>query len=91
MPKDLIGKDTVESIRSGIFYGMAAACDGIIEKIKDKCGSKVKVVATGGLSNFFSPYCKYIDIIYKDLTLKGIYLIYTEGTLSRLGREQFPD
>jgi type III pantothenate kinase len=90
-PKGLIGKDTVESIRSGIFYSMAAVCDGIIEKIKDKYGSKVKVVATGGLSNFFSPYCKYIDIIDKDLTLKGIHLISTKGTLSCLGWRQFPD
>lgn len=73
-PKGLIGKDTVESIRSGVLYGLASMCDGVIEKIRKKYSSQAEALATGGLVTLFAPYCKHIDRIDKDLTLKGLYL-----------------
>ena len=74
-PKGLIGKDTAESMRSGILHGFSSMCDGIIEKVKEKFTANITVVATGGLSPLFAPYCKQLDYIDIDLTLKGIYLV----------------
>jgi len=75
-PRRLIGKDTTESIRSGIVNGIAAMCDGLISSIKSDRKSKPIVIATGGLSNFFAPLSSQIDKVDKDLTLKGINCIY---------------
>jgi type III pantothenate kinase len=77
-PKSLIGKDTVESMRSGVAYGFACLCDGIIDNIKAKYPGKMIVVATGGMATFFTPYCKNIGHIDTDLILKGLCLIYGE-------------
>lgn len=77
-PKNLIGRDTVESMRSGVLYGLASMCDGVIEKIRKKYSSHAMALATGGLATFFAPYCKQIDFIDKNLTLKGIYFAYRD-------------
>lgn len=75
-PRELIGRDTVESMRSGVLYGLASMCDGLIEKIRKKYSSRTIVVATGGLATFFAYYCRHIDFVDKDLTLKGLNLVF---------------
>ena len=75
-PKKLIGKTTTESIRSGIVNGIASMCDGLISKIKSLKKSDPIVIATGGLATLFKPYTTQIDIVDKDLTLKGLLAIY---------------
>ncbi len=74
--KEFIGKDTKNSMLSGIVYGFAAMTEGLIIKLKKKLGSSTKVIVTGGNSNLISKHC--LDINYTDplLTLKGINLIY---------------
>lgn len=72
LPKSLIGKDTVNSIRSGVVYGYASLCDGIIDRLMKKLGRGIKVVATGGYSEFISRYSKSIHKVDKNLTLKGL-------------------
>ncbi|MFC1808133.1 type III pantothenate kinase [Candidatus Omnitrophota bacterium] len=76
-PKSLVGKDTTESIRSGILYGMGSMSDGISSKIKAQYANKRKIitVATGGLAPLFMPFCKEIQLVDKDLTLKGLQLL----------------
>ncbi|NQT95357.1 MAG: type III pantothenate kinase [Candidatus Omnitrophica bacterium] len=74
-PKALLGKDTAESIRSGIVYGLTSMCNGIVDKLKKRYKKRPIVVATGGLAGFFAPHCKDIDRIDKDLTLKGLSLL----------------
>jgi len=75
-PNRLIGKDTVSSIRSGVFFGLASMCDGLVLKIKKNYKTSSIVIATGGLANLFSSYCKEIDKIDKYLTLKGLSILY---------------
>ncbi|PIU42345.1 MAG: pantothenate kinase [Candidatus Omnitrophica bacterium CG07_land_8_20_14_0_80_42_15] len=75
-PKDILGQSTVESMLSGIFYGYAALCDGIIDRLKRRLKIKPIVIATGGHSKLLSSYCKNIDAIDPHLTLKGLNLIY---------------
>ncbi len=77
-PKRLIGKNTVECIKSGIFYGNASAIDGIIDRITEELG-KCTVVATGGLASTITPLCKNDIIIDDDLLLKGLMLIYNKN------------
>lgn len=74
-PQELIGKSTIESIRSGVTFGLASLCDGIVEKIRKNYSKKIFVIATGGFSNYFSVYCNNIDKVDKDLTLKGLNLL----------------
>ena len=78
VPKNLIGKDTTDSIRSGVINGLTCMCDGLIEKISQDRKSSPLIIATGGLSHLFYPYSQYIKSLDKDLTLKGLYLIYSK-------------
>ena len=75
-PKKLIGKTTTESIRSGIVNGIAAMCGGLISEIKSLKKSDPIVIATGGLATLFKPCTTQIDIVDRDLTLKGLLAIY---------------
>lgn len=75
VPKDILGKSTSESMLSGIFYGYASLCDGIVEKLQKRLKSKVLVIATGGHSKLLSRFCRKIDKIDSQLTLKGLNLL----------------
>lgn len=72
----LMGKNTVESMTSGMIYGNAAMIDGIIDRIEDEMGSKVSVVATGGIAELIVPYCKKNIVLDKNLLLKGLWYTY---------------
>jgi type III pantothenate kinase len=74
-PGQLIGRDTKESILSGMVYGFSALADGVINKIKKLFKRKVKVIGTGGNIKLISPYCSSLDYIDADLILKGLHLI----------------
>jgi len=75
-PKEFIGKNTRDSMLSGIVYGFAALTDGLIEKLKQKLGRDALVIGTGGNINLISKYCKRIDKTDINLTLKGLNIIY---------------
>ena len=47
-PKDVVGTNTVSSIRSGLYYGTIGMIDGILERIIEKMGPETKAIATGG-------------------------------------------
>jgi len=75
-PKEFIGKDTKNSLLSGVIYGFAALSDGLIERIKAVTGKKAKVIGTGGNIALMAKFCRRINKIDRDLTLKGLRLIY---------------
>ena len=75
-PKRLIGKNTGESMRSGILYGHAAMLDGMVARIAEEMKeNEVTVIATGGLASAVMPYCKTVFEYCPDLTLTGLYHI----------------
>lgn len=78
-PKRLIGRNTVDCMKSGILYGNAAAVDGIIDRIEEELGQKVTVIATGGMSKKIIPHCKRDMIRDPDLLLKGLLVIYEKN------------
>ncbi|MFH1198971.1 MAG: type III pantothenate kinase [Candidatus Omnitrophota bacterium] len=75
-PQELIGRNTKNSMLSGVVYGFAALTDELAKKIKNKIGVKAKVIATGGNIKLIAKYCRNINKIDSDLTMKGIKLIY---------------
>lgn len=78
-PKRVIGKNTIECMKSGIIYGNASCIDGMITRIEEELGEPLTVVATGGLAGAITPHCVH-DIILDDaLLLKGLMLIYQKN------------
>ena len=78
-PRRLIGKNTVECLKSGLLYGGASQIDGLIDRINDDLGKKCTVVATGGLAGIVIPLCKSKIIIDDALLLKGLNIIYNKN------------
>lgn len=78
-PKQVIGKNTVDCMRSGIMYGTAAMMDGMLDRIEEELGTSTTVVATGGIAQFIIPLCHREIKLEKDLMLKGLNLIYQKN------------
>lgn len=78
-PKRIIGKNTVDCMRSGIMYGTAAMIDGMLDRIEGELGTSATVVATGGIAQFIIPLCHREIKLEKDLMLKGLNLIYQKN------------
>jgi type III pantothenate kinase len=76
-PRSLIGKSTVEAIRSGIIFGFAGQIEGIVRRLRSELGHETPVIATGGLVHTLVPFVEEsIDEIDDLLTLKGLELIW---------------
>ena len=78
-PKQVIGKNTVDCMRSGMMYGTAAMIDGMVERIELELGHSTTLVATGGMAQFITPLCKREIILEKDLLLKGLAILYKKN------------
>ncbi len=80
-PKEFIGRDTKSSMLSGIVYGFAAMTDDLAARIKEKIGRRALIIGTGGSVNLIAKYCKGLDKIDRDLTLKGLELLFRRKEL----------
>ena len=78
-PKAVVGKNTVDCMRSGMMFGTAAMIDGLIDRIEEELGHSSTLIATGGMAQFITPLCKREIILEKDLLLKGLNLIYKKN------------
>lgn len=78
-PKHVIGKNTVDCMRSGMMYGTAAMLDGLVERMETELGHSATLIATGGMAQFVTPLCKREIILEKDLLLKGLNIIYKKN------------
>jgi type III pantothenate kinase len=75
-PRALIGKSTVEAVRSGVIYGFAAQVDGMVGRLREELGDDTAAVATGGLAGAIVPFCNEIEEVDPLLTLTGLRLIH---------------
>ncbi|MBV8947849.1 MAG: type III pantothenate kinase [Solirubrobacterales bacterium] len=76
-PRSLIGKSTVDAIRSGIVYGFAGQVEGIVRRLRVELGPTTCVIATGGLAGVLVPFIREtIDEVDDLLTLTGLRLIW---------------
>ena len=79
-PRKVIGRNTIDCMRSGIMLAHACMIDGMVERMEAELGYKTTVVATGGIAKFVLPMC-HTPILYdKDLLLKGLAALYAENT-----------
>jgi len=83
IPPRVIGKNTIDCMRSGIMYGNAGMIDGIIERMEQELGEPATVIATGGLSRFVTPLCKHKIIYDEELLLKGLLTLYQKNHLNK--------
>jgi len=79
-PEDILGKNTSESVRSGVIGGHAYAVDGFIRNIREQyCieGDRLNLIASGGLADCVLPWCRNKFLYVEDLTLIGAACLYT--------------
>ncbi|SDC84724.1 MULTISPECIES: type III pantothenate kinase [unclassified Candidatus Frackibacter] len=74
-PASVIGKNTIDSLKSGIIHGAIGQVDGVIRMIKEEINQSAEVIATGGLAELVSEESKEIDHIDSLLTLEGLRMI----------------
>jgi type III pantothenate kinase len=74
-PRNVLAKNTVESVQSGIIFGFAAQVDGLCRRLEDEVGP-CTVVATGGLAELIGPHSAAIEHHEPWLTLQGLRIIY---------------
>ena len=86
-PKRVIGKNTVDCMRSGIMHGTAAMVDGMLDRVEEEYGQKTTVVATGGMAQFVVPLCKREIHLERDLLLKGLNIIYKKNLAEKRKNE----
>ena len=79
VPKNVIGKNTTDCMKSGIVLGNAACIDGMIDRLEEELGYSTTVVATGGLAHVVIPLCKHDIIVDDALLLKGLKIIYDKN------------
>lgn len=75
-PENVIGKNTIECMQSGIYWGYISMVEGLIDRMQAEFGGGLKTVATGGLASLFARGTDSIDHIDKDLTLSGLVEIF---------------
>lgn len=78
-PKQAIGRNTIDCMRSGIMLGAACMLDGMIQRMEEELGYQATVVATGGIGKFVLPLCRREMIYDKDLLVKGLAALYRDN------------
>ena len=74
-PARVVGKNTLEALRSGLVYGYAAVVVGMVRRFKMEAGEAL-VIATGGFAETLKDLCPSFDVVDEDLTLKGLLRIH---------------
>ena len=77
--KEVIGKNTVSAMSSGIYWGYIGLIKNILHKIKSELNYEMLVLATGGLSDLFINEVSEDIVVNKDLTITGLFIAYEEG------------
>lgn len=77
--QNVIGKDTVPAMQSGLFWGYVGLIEGLITRIKEEYGKPMTVIGTGGLATPFHRQTQAIDHLDHDLTIRGLIQIYARN------------
>lgn len=82
--KNVIGKNTVEAMNSGVYFGYISLVEGMIEKIEQELGYKTKSIITGGLGELFKDVLKSdIESYEPNLTLEGLKIIWNNQEITK--------
>ena len=85
-PGPLIGKNTVDCMKSGIIYGTACMLDGMIGRMREELEGDLHAVAFGGLARGIIPYCRETITLDDTLVLEGLKIIYEKNMQTLLGQ-----
>jgi type III pantothenate kinase len=78
--KNVIGKNTVEAMNSGVYFGYISLIEGMIQKIENELGHKTSRIITGGLAELFRDALKNCVKYHEpDLTLEGLCMVYEQN------------
>ena len=75
-PPSPIGRNTVHSIQSGLFYGYVGLVEGMVARFKAELKTDAQVIGTGGLAPLFASATDVLDVIAPWLTLDGLRILY---------------
>jgi type III pantothenate kinase len=75
-PLHVIGKDTVESMQAGIYWGYVSLIEGLVARIKTEYARPMTVIGTGGVASLFEGATSAIDHFDPDVTLRGLLEVY---------------
>lgn len=78
-PASVIGKNTVDCMKSGVVFGNAAMLDGMIDRFCDEFGAPLSVIATGGFAPAIVSHCKHEMMLDEELILKGLNILYQKN------------
>lgn len=93
-PEHMIGKNTLDCMKSGLIYGNASCIDGMIDRLSGELrrvsaaskgasgktlSQEIKVIATGGMAGMIVPECRHEIIVDQELLLKGLKIIYDKN------------
>jgi type III pantothenate kinase len=78
-PDTVVGRTTVGSMQSGLFWGYIGLVEGLVTRMRGELGETAACVATGGLAEMIAPDARAIDFVDRDLTLHGLRLIWARN------------
>lgn len=83
-PEKVVGKNTAQSIQSGLYWGVLAQAEGLVARIRAELGEpKMRVVVTGGLAPLFSAASPDLALVDSDLTLRGLKILHDRNADGR--------
>jgi type III pantothenate kinase len=78
-PKNIVGKNTVYAMQSGITYGYVSLVDGIVKRMREEVKTDPYTIATGGLASLIYKESETIDEVDEFLTLRGLKILYEKN------------
>jgi type III pantothenate kinase len=78
-PPNVIGTNTINSVRAGLIYGYVSLVEGMVARLKKEIGAPTRVIATGEQLSLIVGATEVIEIVDEQLTLKGLRLIYEQN------------
>ena len=81
-PSRVIGRTTVASMQSGLFWGYVDMVQGLVGRMRAELGGDPVVVATGGLAILVSPETSVIHHVDPELTLRGLRMVWQRNQKS---------
>ncbi len=85
-PPGVVGRNTVQAIQAGLFYGYVALVEGMVARFRQVLGPEMKVIATGGYATRFAAATRVIDIVNPWLTLDGLRWLWLLNRLQSPGQ-----
>ena len=79
----VIGRNTVDQMLIGIYWGYIAMIEGLVARLKAEVGRPVTVIATGGLATLFERHTDVFDRIEPDLTIQGLAMMWQSAHIDR--------